>query len=305
VAVSPDGRRIASGGADRSLRLWDTGTGAPVGAPLTGHQGPVTGVAFVSEGSRVVSGSTDTQLRLWDAQTGASLGELLRGVNGEVTGLAAGPDGRQVVFSSRHFPLKRWDVERREDTAFEMSPAGDTGAHTCVAVARDGARVAVGTDSGALRMWSLATGRLVGKPMLGHRDGVRGLAFSPDGQRIASVGSDRTVRLWDAATGEPLGAPLQGHEAAATSVAFSPDGLQLVSGDEDGTLRVWPGPKAWSGALCAKLSRNMSPRQWREWVSAAQPYVCQCPGLPIPPDDYMAKTPPQVCGGPEVPSARP
>ena len=49
VAFSPDGTRIASGGFDNTVRVWDPATGKPVGDPLTGHTGPVWSVAFRAE----------------------------------------------------------------------------------------------------------------------------------------------------------------------------------------------------------------------------------------------------------------
>jgi hypothetical protein len=68
-------------------------------------------------------------------------------------------------------------------------------------------------------------------------------------------------------------------------VAFSPDGRRIVSGSWDQTLRLWPAPEAWPGELCKKLTRNMSRKEWREWVSPEIEYVEQCPGLPIPLDE--------------------
>ena len=79
VAFSPDGQRIVSGSEDKTLRLWDAKSGAPIGAPLRGHDDAVSSVAFSPDGQRIVSGSGDKTLRLWDAKSGAPIGAPLRG----------------------------------------------------------------------------------------------------------------------------------------------------------------------------------------------------------------------------------
>jgi hypothetical protein len=77
---------------------------------------------------------------------------------------------------------------------------------------------------------------------------------------------------------------LEGHHKGLTSVAVSPDGLRIASGSEDGTVRWWPAPRAWPELLCRELNRNMTKREWCEWILPEIEYVRQCADLPVPVD---------------------
>ena len=92
VAFSPDGTQVVSGSGDKTVRLWDAATGAPL-QTLEGHSDWVTSVAFSPDGTQVVSGSGDKTVRLWDAATGAPL-QTLKGHSDWVTSVAFSPDGR-------------------------------------------------------------------------------------------------------------------------------------------------------------------------------------------------------------------
>lgn len=283
VAFSPDGNSLVSASADKTIMLWNAHTRKPIGKPIEGHEGSVASVTFDADGTRLISAGEDGTLRRWEVGTGQMIGHPLEGHQGWVRSVVIGSDGTCVISGGDDGTLRFWDFQTGK--AIGELTTGGTGGVSCLAVSPDGTRLLVGNHDGRVSLWDIKSRQTIGAPLIGHAFGAYGLAVSPNGTHVVSGGGDKSIRVWDLPSGHPIGPPLEDHQNTVTSVAFSPDGMSFISGGGDGTVRLWPAPKVWPDLLCAKLTRNMSRKEWSEHVSPDIEYIEQCPGLPIPPDE--------------------
>ncbi len=232
VAFSPDGRRVASGSLDQTVRLWNAEDGSELHC-LRGHGRGVRSVAYSPDGRYVVSGSLDKTARVWNAKTGEEV-HRLGGHDRDVASVAYAPDGRRIATGSLDHTVRLWDAESGAEV---RCLRGHEGAVYRVAFSHDGSRIVSGSQDQTVRVWEAETGaQLV--CLHGHTADVTGVACSPDGSHVASASKDHTIRVWDAQSGAELRC-LRGHARDVTSVAFSPDGRQLVSSSLDQTVRLW------------------------------------------------------------------
>jgi WD40 repeat protein len=320
VAYSPEGHTLASGGFDATVRLWDAQSRQEIGEPLQGHTNQVTDVAFSPDGHRLASASWDNTIHLWNADTGQPIGKLtaptelfdviafspdgrrlisvtkaVRSWNadtGEPVGTpirlqikgqsgaqaAISPDLRVVATSaSGDNTIQLYNADTGQPIGAPMS--GHSNGPASLAFSPDGRRLVSGGFDATVRLWDMASGKQIGDTMSGHTSTVTGVAFSPDGTAIASGGGNGEVRLGDARTRQELGSPFTGHIRDVVGLAFRPDGRELASASWDRTIRLWP-VAAEPKDLCDKLTTDISPSQWRDWVSPDIPYKSLCPGLP-------------------------
>ncbi|KAJ3085272.1 hypothetical protein HK102_000158 [Quaeritorhiza haematococci] len=232
VAFSPDGRRIASGCDDGTVRVWDTETDAEL-YMMERHSHAVRVVIFSSDGLRVASASWDDTVHVWDARTGAVLRKMPGNSSG-VRAMAFSPDLRRVA-SGSWMMLRVWDSEM--GTMLREMEENEPCNVEALAFSPDGQRVVAGCGNGTIRVHNIETGAVL-CTMQGHTHGVKAVTFSHDGRRVASVSDDRKVHVWNVKTGTVLHS-MQGHSLDVQAVAFSPDGQRVVSGSDDGTVRIW------------------------------------------------------------------
>jgi WD40 repeat protein len=251
VALSRDGKRVVSGGADGAVKVWDADTGKEARTlrlnALPQNTGAVFCVALGPDGRRLVSGNWDTMgeaLTVWDADTGRRVATPKRGLTG-VLSVALSPDGKRLVSGAMDGAVELWDAETGERirslrgaAAVARPNVWGEGKAVCGLAFSPDAKQVVGCDhDGTLKIWDAGTGEET-RTLKGHTDALTSVAVSPDGRHVVSGSMDRTVKVWDADSGREI-RTLRGHTGAVSAVAVSADGRRLVSGSADGTARVW------------------------------------------------------------------
>jgi WD40 repeat protein len=251
VAFSPDGRLLATGSDDTTVRIYsvsDPARPVSLGRPLTGHGGAVTSVAFSPDGRLLATGSDDTTVRIYSVSDPARpifLGRPLTGHGGAVTSVAFSPDGLLLATAGADKRVLIWKMRNPARPQLLGRPlTGHTRAVRSLAFSRDGRLLATGGADKRVLIWKMrnpARPQRLGRPLTGHQSKVTSVAFSPDGHLLATGSIDHTVRLWrlrKAGGPVPFGRPLTDHSAAVFSVAFSPDGNTLVTAGYDGVASV-------------------------------------------------------------------
>jgi len=231
VAFSPNGKQVATGGDDGTLRLWD---------PATGKEQrridcPSGRIAYSPDGKSIASTDMDGIIHFWDPENGKELRQL-RGHKKGVWSVIFSPDGKRLASASRDGTLRLWDL-----TVFRQSHLLaenlEEDVLSSIAFSPGGALLASGHQDGTIRLWDVEKGTEKQRWQAGPQT-IGAVAFSLDGRTLASGGPWGNIRLWDVATGRERN-PTEEPHGYINHVRFTSNGTGLISISRDRRILWW------------------------------------------------------------------
>ena len=257
IALSPNGRTVAAGSWNGTVRIYDTRSGLQKGNTIQ-QPGAVYEIAFNRDGSLLLTAiESEAFARLWDMRSGKPVGKLHH-ASDAIRDSQFSLDGSLVLTGGYDQTIRLWNVN---DRSAHGSPMPHQGAVGAVALSYDGTLAAAGNDFQVAQMWTTAEQKKHG-PVLQHEGTVRAVAFSPDSNLLLTGSLDSTARLWATATAKRIGPPFR-HDAEIEAAIFQADGGTVVTASWDNTVRVWHVPQPVDGSV-ERL------RTWAEVISGIE-----------------------------------
>jgi WD40 repeat protein/DNA-binding Xre family transcriptional regulator len=276
IAISPDGKLLASGTDDGIVRFWNLETGQFTQSLSNNHNHWIRSLAFSPNGDKIASASEDTTICISDVKTGKHL-HTLRGHSGGVWSIAFHPKLPWLLSGEMGFNVRIWNYESGECLrvaqgysqdikAITYSPGGKvlamgtnqgnvylkdsldgetkseiptySGNILSLAYSHDNQILIGGSDDAKLYIWDTFNNNRMMTNLAEHKNWIRTVAYSSDGKLIATGSDDKTVKLWDADSYKLL-RTFTGHTDWIQSVCFHPTQPLLISGSDDGDIKFW------------------------------------------------------------------
>lgn len=227
LAFNPAGDRLLSGGADKTVRAWNTADGA-VATQYAGSTEAVTTVKYTADGLRVIASGADRQVRIWNAADGVA-GPVIP-QPAVVRSLAASVDLSKLAVAGDDGIIRVWDLlQAKELETF----TGHTGVIHSLAFAADNQTLYTGGADKSVRQWTVTAQRVI----VAHEGKANAVAFNADGSALLSAGDDKLIKMW-----QPTGMAVRqfaGSPAAITSLAVRADSGQVAGAIADNSVMLW------------------------------------------------------------------
>ena len=238
LALSPDGKAVASAHDDSTVRLWDIASSTET-VTFNGHKERVNSIVFSPDSKLLVSGSNDETIIFWDVVKKQKI-TTLTGHDGSVQAVTFSPNGEILASGSIDGTIRFWDVKTKQEMSIFAS--GHTKNIISMAFTEDDNMLATAAENGTVEIWNINTRKLFPKPSIAYHDKTEAAAFSQDARMFVSHGSETTVRSNEGGTGTswlpkretrisvlPTGDELLKLQENAESYAFSPDSKLLAT----------------------------------------------------------------------------
>jgi WD40 repeat protein len=268
VAVSPDGKMIASGASDQTVRLWETATGRELFPPLTGHGDKVTALAFSPDGKTLVSagGTEDRTLKVWNTATGKEVRTIRDpGPTNDIPMLLVSPDGKHILAWVANSLVEVYDLATGAQVSSRTTHERKI---TSLAFSSDGDLAALGGEDGSVRVLSLSKlERLPGGEFPAHQEALADLVFTPDKKLLITADRKGQLCFWDLAkraAAKPGQAEpertVEAHKGGLVAFAMGPGGKFFATAGGENVVKVWETStgkevRAWDFSRLASTAR--------------------------------------------------
>ena len=235
VALSPNGKVIASASDDGTVKLWelDGDKTSPI-KEIKDQGGWVRAVVFLSD-LQIITAGQDKNIKIIDINSGKVV-KTLSGHTNLINNLAIALSSDLLVSGSYDNNVNLWQISTGK---LRRSLKGHTDKIWGVAISNDGKQVVSASRDKTLKIWDVNTGENL-KTLTGSLAGVTCVLITPNGKQVISGGNDKVIRVWDVASGKQL-FTLEGHEDAISAIAITRDGKYLFSGGKESpnSIRLW------------------------------------------------------------------